>query len=75
MVEREGGETVYSLLLLENRETNVETGNICQTHIFSDLSRPSFLQKQFNFPAVVPNYRLIFRGKICNVLQITRIIF
>lgn len=38
-VEKEGGrEPVYRLPLLENGETNGETGNICQTHIFSDLS-------------------------------------
>lgn len=59
MVEGEGG-PVYKLPLLENRETNGETGNICQTHIFSDLSRPCFLKNQFNFPAVVklsPDFR------------------
>lgn len=54
------GGAVYKLPLLENRETNGETGNICQTHIFSDLSRPCFLKNQFNFPAVVklsPDFR------------------
>lgn len=73
MVERAGGSRCTRLPLLENRETNGETGNICQTHIFSDLSRPCFPKSQFNFLAVTISG---FRGEgAFDILQITRVIF
>lgn len=53
---------VYRLSLLESRETNTETANICQTHIFSDLSRPRFPKSQFNFSTVATIARFL-RGK------------
>lgn len=63
--EKENGDEengVYRLSLLESRETSTETGNICQTHIFLDLSRPRFPKSQFNFSTVATIARFS-RGK------------
>lgn len=61
----------------KTEKRTVRRGNICQTHIFSDLSRPRFPKSQFNFPAVATIARLS-RGRCAytrNILQITRVIF
>lgn len=45
MVEREKGLSVYRLPLLENRETNGETGQYLSNTYFFGFITPSFLQK------------------------------